>query len=316
MKTLIIASLAVVAFVCVHGHPTKENFAAKKAEMREKWAAMSEDERLEAIKKVHEKFENLHEKFESLSLDERKELFAHIQEKLPEPVREHLAKLSDEQKEKMRAAIDKYHKMSDEELLQKIEKYETMRKNKLAREHFKEMPENIRLEHREKFESLSPEEKQKLHDAVHRRRFPDGEGARAYADDDEEVKEEVKPVEVEEEKKDEVLVKPSRPNYHHKLSEEERKKIRESFEKLTPEQRDELRKHHGIHARFPSMSGPVPAAADDDEIVEIKIDGEVLVDKVAEGDLLEIQEQPEDLQQIRDRLDDILVDEEWIIVSA
>ena len=99
---------------------------------------------------------------------------------------------------------------------------------------FQEIPVEIRQKMKEKFESLSPEKRQKIHDHF-QRRFSDG--ARAYSAGAEEK-----------------VVR----NRFESLSEEKKQMIREKFAKLTPEQREEIRKLH-LDQQIPAIVGPVAA---------------------------------------------------------
>lgn len=108
--------------------------------------------------------------------------------------------------------------------------------------HFKEIPEEVRQKIHDKIASLSPEERQKIRD-----RFQHHTLDIAV------------PYNTEDAVKISAPIRSRFPN----LTEEDKQKIRENFMKLTPEQREEIRKHH---QRNPTLSGPVPvpAAADGD----------------------------------------------------
>lgn len=223
MKSLVIVA-ALVAFVCAHEHQakTRESFETKRDEIREKWAAMSEGER-QVIRDQHRqrqphhesprKFrqipedvrQKMHEKFESMSPEER-QIFK-------DKMKARFEKLSDEDKQKIQEIREKLIAMPEEERKQEIQKLRNEHLVKLPhRVPFEGMPEDVRQRMHERFESLSPEERQSLFERLHRQRFP--EGSRAA----------------------------SSP-----ISDEEKQSIRRKFESLTPEQREEVRNQ--IHAR-------------------------------------------------------------------
>jgi hypothetical protein len=103
-------------------------------------------------------------------------------------------------------------------------------------EKFKAMPEEERHEkirevhdrvrNSPKFESMSPERRQEILDKIHRK-FP--EGAQAYG------VQEIGPV----------------PASSHNLTDEEKKVMRENIRKMTPEQREEIRRNLGDRSRHP-----------------------------------------------------------------
>jgi hypothetical protein len=228
MKSLVIAA-ALVAFVSAN---MGDRFNTNREEMREKWNAMSEDERQE-IRNQHiqrqqhqsprnfrqipeDARQKMHEKFESMTPEEREEFKGKMKarfEKLPE-----------EQKQKFQAIHDKLKALPEEERKQEIQKLRNEHLEKMPhRPSFADMPEEIRQKMRNRFESLSPEERQTLFERLHRQRFPDS--ARA-------------------------ALAP--------ISEEEKQDIRSKFASLTSEQREEIRSQINARPR-PLPIGPRPA---------------------------------------------------------
>lgn len=180
MKSLVIAA-ALVAFVCAFERPANvrdrsDRTEAEIAEKREKWNAMTEEERQE-IRGQHEKHFNgipaeirqkIHEKFESLSPEDRQKLKEAIKER-----KANKGQVSDEEKQKFHQKFQAIHArlsaLPEEERQQEIQK--------LRREHgpppmAMNIPVEIRQSMREMFESLSPEQRQNMMN-MHRMRFTD-----------------------------------------------------------------------------------------------------------------------------------------------
>lgn len=250
MKFLIIASLALVAMV--GAAPSKEDWMVKKNEIREKLSAMTEEERQEEIQKMQidrlAKFDKFHAKYESMTPEEREQLGNRIKAKLPAPVLEKISKLTDEQKQKIREKVEAFSGMNQEERLAVLEKIQRAKKSRGSAPKFNQIPEEGRQRMKERFESLSPEERQKLHD-VHRQKFADGAVAYGAA--------------------------------RQEMSAEDKQKIRDSFAKLTPEQRDEIRKQWHAGQRFPMAPRPAAASAVEENFQPIRSrDDDIMLRKV------------------------------------
>lgn len=188
---------------------------------------------------------------------------------------------------------EKWSSMTEEERQKVREEHLAKRPNRPVHQ-FKDIPEEVRQKMKEKFESLSTEERQKIHDRM-KLRFADG--ARAYG-----------PFEVKS--------TDSIRSHFDKLSDEKKQAIREKLEKLTPEQREEIRKLAN-HQQIPAIVGPVPASADGLPNVQNGMAKEKWV-----RDLQHDRRNPRfpavpasadgDFQKIRNREDDILIREKWV----
>lgn len=186
---------------------------------------------------------------------------------------------------------EKWNSMTEEERQQHREEHIANRPERPAH-HFKDIPEEVRQKIKQKFESLSPETRQKIHDHIHRH---SADGARAYNVEN---------------------VRPARPNFQD-LSDEMKQKIREKFEKLTPEQREEIRKLHKDQ-QIPAVVGPVPAAVEEFEKIRSPQE-DILVEDKMTLDIKPDRKHPRfpaaadgDFQKIRNRNDDIMIREKWV----
>jgi DNA-binding MarR family transcriptional regulator len=156
MKFFIIASLALAAIVCADDQDFSmkhrmEKFNAKKSEMREKWASMTEEERQKVREEHHAKMSNrpvhqfsdipeehrqkMREKFEKLSPEERQKIHDRFQRrygavaynteddlKITKPIHAERPKFSDEDKQKIREKFEKMTPEDKQKIRESIEK--------------------------------------------------------------------------------------------------------------------------------------------------------------------------------------------------
>lgn len=220
MKGFIVASLAIFAIACVNSHPHHQSIdnwqdlKMKKEELKTKLIGMSDDEYVTFRDQHLAKFEDLHAKFEVATPEERQQLIETIKTKIPAPLLAKLANLSAADKSKIFAKVQKFGDMTHEERQQTIDKMRAVFLTRMSQNHEsrpQKMPEHVRQQIKNHFESLTPEEQQNL-----RHKFQHIDSAKPF--------ESARPV----------------------LTEEDRMKIRQKFENLTPEQRDEIRRHHNF----------------------------------------------------------------------
>lgn len=235
MRSLIVL-VALVAFACAHDH-SRGDFDAKRAEMREKWESMTEEERQEKIQSIRngparphhfnkapeEVHQKMQEKFAAMTPEERQNL----REKITEKVRKDISSLPEEVQQKILAKFasmkEKFSAMTEDERKAEVEKVRAHHSR--TRPQLKDMPVEVRQRIHEKFASLTPEQRQKIFKKIHGRPMQDGPT----------------PYET-----------PVAAHHAH-MTAEDKQNFRERLESMTPEERDQLRQQMLVRDRLPLM---------------------------------------------------------------
>lgn len=236
MRSLIVL-VALVAFACAHDH-SRGDFDTKRAEMREKWQSMTEEERQEKIQSIRngpahphhfkkapeEVHQKMQEKFAAMTPEERQKL----REKITDKVRKDISTLPEEVQQKILAKFasmkEKFSAMTEDERKAEFEKVRAHHSR--ARPQLKDMPEEVRQRIHEKFASLTPEQRQTIFQKIHGKPMQDGPT----------------PYET-----------PVAASHHPHMNAEDKQKFRERFESMTPEERDQMRQQMPVRDRLPLM---------------------------------------------------------------
>lgn len=245
----------------------------------EKFGGLTDEERKEEIQKISS---NRQDKFESLS----PEKLESIREKIHAKIQSEIEKLPEEVQKKLETMREKFSIMTTEERKQEISKireehqakFQLLSPEKRQEIHEKiqkkihadiahlpeDVQENIMSKFESKFDKFSAQNEEKFQEVMmlrdeHRGRIPPPPLAFLESLSLEERKELYKntlgyrfPQRAVPYDSETAFVQAH--SHIGKMTEEERQKIRQKFESLTPEQRAEIRRQISVHSRLPTAS--------------------------------------------------------------